>query len=53
MNHMVDNDIPSIWVRRRALLMPWLIALAILSSIALAYRFFALIDTYSGQSAFL
>ena len=53
MNHMADNQISPAWARSRALLMPWLIALAILSSIALAYRFFALIDTYSGQSAFL
>jgi hypothetical protein len=44
---MADNDIPPAWVRSRALLMPWLVALAILSSIALVYRFFALIDTYA------
>jgi hypothetical protein len=47
MNHMADKDIPTVWVRRRALLMPWLAALAILSSIVLAYRFFALINTYA------
>jgi hypothetical protein len=44
---MADNDISPPWVRSRAMLMPWLVALAVLSSIALAYRFFALIDTYA------
>jgi hypothetical protein len=44
---MADNDISPPWERSRALLMPWLVALAILSSIVLAYRFFALINTYA------
>jgi len=44
---MADNDIPPARVRSRALILPWLVALAILSSIALAYRFFALINTYA------
>jgi hypothetical protein len=45
---MADNDLSPPGVRSRAILMPWLVALAVLgSSIALAYRFFALIDTYA------
>ena len=47
MNHLADNDISPARVRSRALLMPWLVALAALSSIVLAYQFFALIDTYA------
>jgi hypothetical protein len=45
---MTDNDISPAWVRSRALLTPWLVALAILSSVVvMAYRFFALINTYA------
>jgi hypothetical protein len=45
---MADNDISAACVRSRAMLAPWLVALAILcSSIAMAYRFFGLINTYA------
>src|SRR5215211_6693108 len=48
MKHMTDNDISPPWVRSRAMLMPWLVALAIVSSgVAVGYRFFALINTYA------
>lgn len=48
MNHMVDNDISAPWERSRAIVTPWLVALAILGSVvAMAYRFFALINSYA------
>jgi hypothetical protein len=48
MNHVLDNDISPPWVRGRAMLMLWLIAFTILcSGIAMAYRFFSLINSYA------
>jgi hypothetical protein len=44
---MAHEDVSAPWVRNRALLMPWLAALAVLTGIALAYRFFALINIYA------
>ena len=48
MTHSADTEIVTPQERSRVQLTPWLIALAILgSSLALAYRFFALINSYA------